>query len=174
VAIVLGHELVHATHEHSRRQYKKQIWVQLAALGAIGVAQETIDNKTQRLIVQSLALIGALAWKNGYGRSHEDQADRVGLRYAYEGGYAVARGPSLWNRFARKYGEQNKVANFFLGDHSVAKARAANLERELRVNYALSAPADRGAAGSRAPAHAADRRRCDPGSPSSSVPRRAR
>lgn len=136
VAIVLGHELVHATHEHSRRQYKKQIWVQLAALGAIGVAQETINSKTKRLIVQSLAVIGALAWRNGYGRSHEDQADRVGLRYAYEGGYAVTRGPGLWNRFAQKYGDQNKVANFFFGDHSVAKERAANLERELRVNYA--------------------------------------
>ena len=29
VAIVLGHELVHATHEHSRRQVKKDMWVQL-------------------------------------------------------------------------------------------------------------------------------------------------
>jgi hypothetical protein len=26
-----------------------------------------------------------LAWENGYGRNLEDQADRVGLRYAYEG-----------------------------------------------------------------------------------------
>jgi predicted Zn-dependent protease len=145
VAIVLGHELVHATHEHSRKQFKKQIWVQLAALGAIGVAQETIDDDTQRLVVQSLAAIGALAWQNGYGRSHEDQADRVGLRYAYAGGYAVGRGPALWNRFAKKYGDQNKVVNFFLGDHSVAKARAANLERELRLNYPSAQAAAAGA-----------------------------
>ena len=33
VAIVLGHELAHATHEHSRKQFKKQMWIQLAALG---------------------------------------------------------------------------------------------------------------------------------------------
>jgi hypothetical protein len=145
VAIVLGHELVHATHEHSRKQYKKQIWVQLAALGTIGAAQGTIDDDTQRLVVQSLAAIGALAWKNGYGRSHEDQADRVGLRYAHEAGYRVARGPALWNRFAKKYGDQNKVANFFFGDHSVARARAANLERELRLNYPSAQAAAAGA-----------------------------
>jgi Zn-dependent protease with chaperone function len=135
VAVVLGHELAHATHEHSRKQFKKQIWVQLAALGVIGVAEGTIDDKTKRLIVESLAVIGALAWQNGYGRSHEDQADRVGLRYAHAGRYDVRKGPGLWNRFAGKYGDSNKAVNFFFGSHSVAKARAANLERELRLNY---------------------------------------
>ena len=38
VAIVLGHELVHATHEHSRKQFKRDMWVQLAMLGALGAA----------------------------------------------------------------------------------------------------------------------------------------
>lgn len=73
VAIVLGHELTHATHEHSRRQFKKDVVIQLAALGVIAAAEGTIDNKTKRVIVQALAVIGALAWKNGYGRAYEDQ-----------------------------------------------------------------------------------------------------
>jgi predicted Zn-dependent protease len=134
VAIVLGHELVHATHEHSRRQYKKDMFIQLAAAG-IAVAARDIDDKRKRAIVQIAALLGASAWVNGYGRSHEDQADRVGLRYASEGGYAVRKGPVLWNRFAAKYGSGSKVANFFFGNHSVAKDRARNLERELKLNY---------------------------------------
>ena len=65
----------------------------------------------------------------------EDQADRVGLRYAYEAGYDVTKGPRLWNRFAKKYGEGNKVASFFFGDHSQSAARATKLEKELAFNY---------------------------------------
>lgn len=135
VAIILGHELVHATHEHSRKQFKKQIWIQLAALGALGLAESTIDNDTHRAIAQVLTMIGVSAWSSGYGRDNEDQADRVGLRYAYEGGFDVTKGPALWERFARKYGEQSKTLNFFFGDHSVAKDRERNLSRELALNY---------------------------------------
>ena len=73
--------------------------------------------------------------KSGYGRGMEDQADRVGLRYAYEAGYDITKGPRLWNRFAKKYGEGNKVANFFFSDHSQSAARATKLEKEIAFNY---------------------------------------
>jgi predicted Zn-dependent protease len=134
VAIVLGHELGHATYEHSRKQFKKAMLIQLAALGVV-VGAESIDSKWQRTAVQVATLLGVTAWQSGYGRRHEDQADRVGLRYAYEAGFDVGKGPQLWQRFAKKYGEPNKVVHFFLSDHSMAKVRAANLERELELNY---------------------------------------
>ena len=134
VAIVLGHELVHASHEHTRRQFKKQMWIQLAALGVAASASQ-IDNDTQRAVVGLVSTFGAMAWSNGYGRNLEDQADRVGLRYAYEAGYDITKGPRLWNRFAKRYGEQGKVANFFFSDHSQSSARAAKLEKEIAFNY---------------------------------------
>ncbi len=134
VAVVVGHELVHATHEHSRRQFRTNMFVQLAALG-VSVAAETIDSTAKRTVLQVATLLGTSAWISGYGRGHEDQADRVGLRYAHEGGYDVHKGPALWNRFAQKYGNPNKVVNFFFGDHSVAEARARNLTHELALNY---------------------------------------
>jgi hypothetical protein len=59
----------------------------------------------------------------------------VGLRYAYEGGFDVNRGPLPWKRFLDKYGDQNRVLNFFLGGHSQASARIRNLEREIVLNY---------------------------------------
>jgi hypothetical protein len=134
VAIVLGHELAHATHEHTRKQFKKAMWIQLAALGVAAAAQE-VDSKTQRAVLELVAAFGAMAWSNGYGRSLEDQADRVGLRYAYEAGYDVTKGPRLWQRFAQKYGQPGKVANFFFSNHSQSAARAAKLETELAFNY---------------------------------------
>jgi len=134
VAIVLGHELVHASHEHSRKGFKRDMWVQLIALGALGAAS-TIDDDTKQAIVGLAVLAGTSAVKSGYGRGMEDQADRVGLRYAYEAGYDITKGPRLWNRFAKKYGEGNKVANFFFSDHSQSAARATKLEKEIAFNY---------------------------------------
>ncbi len=134
VAIVLGHELTHATHEHSRRAFKKQMFVMLGTAVVAGAAEE-IDNKGKRLGVQLGALLLGSALTSGYGRDQEDQADRVGLRYAYEAGYDVEQGPTLWERFAKKYGDRNKAVNFFFGDHSVASDRARNLRRELDLNY---------------------------------------
>jgi hypothetical protein len=156
LAIVLGHELAHATHEHTRRQFKKQMWVQIAALGAAAAAGE-IDDRNKRAFAQILAAFTALAWTNGYGRDLEDQADRVGLRYAYEGGYDVARGPHLWTRFARKYGEPGRVANFFFANHSRSSARAANLGREIALNYPAEGTGIR-TAGATAPTRGAEAR----------------
>jgi len=134
MAIVLGHEIAHATHEHTRRQFKKAMWIQLVALGLSGASTE-IDDKTARAVAQLLIVFGAQAWQNGYGREMEDQADRVGLRYAYEAGYDITKGPRLWQRFAKKYGESSKAANFFFGNHSLSSARAVNLERQIAFNY---------------------------------------
>jgi Zn-dependent protease with chaperone function len=135
VAIIIGHELAHATHEHSRKSFKKSMLIQLAALGVAAIAEETVKGKSTREVLQVAAMLGATAWVNGYGRSHEDQSDRVGLRYAYEAGYDVRKGPALWNRFAAKYGDTPKALNFFFGSHSVAQDRARNLTRELSLNY---------------------------------------
>jgi Zn-dependent protease with chaperone function len=134
VAIVLGHELAHATHEHTRRRFAKAMWVQIAALGITAAARD-VDDRKQRLIVNLLTQFTAMAMVNGYGRDLEDQADRVGVRYAHEAGYAASRAPNLWRRFARKYGERGKLVNFFFGNHSLASQRAANLEKEIALNY---------------------------------------
>jgi Zn-dependent protease with chaperone function len=135
LAIVLGHEMVHATHEHTRRQFKKNMWIQLAAAGLAGVEEAAIDNEKAKVVAQLATMFAATAWSNGFGRDLEDQADRVGLRYAYEGGFDISKGPRLWNRFAKKYGESGKVANFFFSDHSLSSARAANLEKQILFNY---------------------------------------
>ena len=68
-------------------------------------------------------------------KSPEDQADRVGLRYAYEAGFPVDGAPGVWQRFLEKYGQEDRMTNFFFSDHSLASARKGNLEREIANNY---------------------------------------
>jgi hypothetical protein len=57
------------------------------------------------------------------------------MRYAYEAGYDVTKAPRLWRRFAQKYGDSDKVTNFFFGDHSLSLVRADNAERQLAYNF---------------------------------------
>jgi Zn-dependent protease with chaperone function len=134
LAVVLGHELTHATHEHSRKEFKNTMLVELIAVGAVGGAAAS-DSKKTAAVVGLASMFTLMAYKNGYSRGAEDQADRVGLRYVYEAGYDVHQGPELWGRFAKKYGDQNQAVNFFFGNHSVASARQKNLEREIAINY---------------------------------------
>jgi len=134
MAIVLGHELAHFTHEHSRRSQKRGIWTQIAGLGAV-VAASTIDNDAARIAAMSGSALGMTAFGAGYSRDLEDQADRVGLRYAYEAGYDVRQGPSLWGKFKSKYGEQGSMTNFFVGSHSRPSDRIRNIESEIALNY---------------------------------------
>jgi hypothetical protein len=134
LAIVVGHELAHYTHEHSRRQARRGIWTQLGALAAMLTA-EAVDNEALKNSIAIGAGLALSAIDAGYGRDLEDQADRVGLRYAYEAGFDVQRAPQVWQRFLEKYGEENQLVNFFFSDHSRAGARKKNLERELQWNY---------------------------------------
>ncbi len=134
LAIVVGHELAHYTHEHPLRQLQKNLWIQagnVAALAAIAV----IDSSGWQALARLGGMLGFSAWSNQYSRGLEDQADRVGLRYAHEAGFDVSDAPAVWQRFLDKYGDGNRVTSFFFSDHSSAAARRANLEQELRLNY---------------------------------------
>jgi Zn-dependent protease with chaperone function len=134
LAIVLGHELSHATQEHSRKQASKGMVSGLAATAAeLGASMMKSD--LGRAAVTGAAGLGATTFGNVYSREYEDQADRVGLRYVYEAGYDYTKAPALWQRFADKYGDQDKVSNFFFGNHSTNLERKKDLQREIANNY---------------------------------------
>ena len=138
MAIVLGHELAHATEEHSRKQQSKSTASGIAgAVASIG--SEMINNDLLKSAAQGATALGVTTFGNTYSRSYEDQADRVGLRYVYEAGYDVTKAPALWRRFAAKYPEGSKFQNFFFGNHSLSTERAAALEKEIKNNYADAA-----------------------------------
>jgi len=134
VALVVGHELAHVTHEHLRREFNKSMWIQGLSLAAVVVA-ETIDNDKARVATQAAAIGTGLALTNHFSRASEDQADRVGLRYAYEGGYDPAQAPRLWERFREKYGDTPKALNFFIGSHPRGSDRIASMQEQVALNY---------------------------------------
>ena len=134
LSVVLGHEIAHASYEHSRRQASKGMISGIAGT-AVAVGASQIGNKTARDVATTAAGLGSSAFNNNYSRDYEDQADRVGLRYVYEAGYDYKTAPALWRRFAAKYGDQNEIENFFFGNHSLSTKRAAALDKEIKNNY---------------------------------------
>jgi Zn-dependent protease with chaperone function len=134
LAIVVGHELAHYTHEHSRRQMRRGVWTQLIGLGAI-LGAGAFGGDAALAAAQLGATFTLPALTSRYGRDLEDQADRVGLRYAHEAGFPVADAPQVWQRFLDKYGQEDRVTNFFFSDHSLASDRKENLQAELATNY---------------------------------------
>jgi Zn-dependent protease with chaperone function len=141
LALVLGHELAHYTYEHSRRKGTgaKNTIGQILAVGS-QVAGAAVGGTAGQLAAMGAGL-GASAVMTGYSREFEDQADRVGLRYAWEGGFDVKKGPGLWQKFKDKYGETDKFTNFFQGDHSRPTERIKNIQRQIDMHYQGTAPA---------------------------------
>jgi Zn-dependent protease with chaperone function len=138
VAIVLGHELAHATLEHSRRGMSKSRWARIA--GTVASVGGEVMGGWGGVAVSGLGGVGSVALGSGFSRGFEDQADRVGLRYAYEGGFAAEKAPALWRRFAAKYGDGGGVGNFLFGSHASAGSRAKDMEAEVARNYAAGVP----------------------------------
>ena len=134
LAIVLGHELAHATYEHSRRQARAGMASGLAGQAA-QIGAGLLENDMMRTAAQQATALGVTTFGNSFSRDYEDQADRVGLRYVYEAGYDYRKAPALWNRFAEKYEDPDKVTNFFFGNHSLSAERAKALQKEIDRNY---------------------------------------
>lgn len=148
LAGVIGHEMAHATHEHSRRS-KDSVLSQGMSVGTkIGV-----------LAKDDLATFGLGILKNKFDRDMENQADRVGLRYMYDADYDPRESPKVWREMDRLLksaaGETNsnnstltgsvidllikdnkaKVENFLYSSHPEAIARLRNLNRQIANNY---------------------------------------
>jgi Zn-dependent protease with chaperone function len=134
MAIVLGHELTHYTHEHIRRSQSHSTLAQILGAGT-AVAASQIKNPTAQQMAALGGQLGLSALMSGYSREYEDQADRVGLRYVYQAGFDPTKGPGLWGKFKEKYGEEDKITNFFTGDHSRPTERIKNINRQLKLNY---------------------------------------
>ena len=110
------------------------MWSELLGAG-VSLAAEAIKNDALKTTVQVAAVVATVTSLSKYSRGHEVQADRVGLRYVHEAGFDVTTGPKVWKKFQDKYGDENRVVNFFLGSHSRSADRIRNMEAELKLNY---------------------------------------
>jgi hypothetical protein len=125
---VMGHEIAHATHEHTWRQQQfhkgKRFAISLAGAVAASYGLSSVADITN--------LVNA-AIVNGHSRSLENQADRVGLQYMVAAGYDPREAPVVWKLMAKKFGLH--ATNFFWSSHDNNATRRSYLMNELKNNY---------------------------------------
>lgn len=127
LAVVLGHEVAHATSRHGAERISQELLTQIA-LGAValGVEETKWSDETKALVVGGLAVGAQLLVLLPYSRDHESEADEIGLRFAIRAGYDPQAAPALWERMAA-LGDQGPE---FLSTHPDPTNRAERL-REL-------------------------------------------
>jgi len=114
LAIVLGHEIAHAVARHSAEQMSTQIkqkygmQIGAAVLGGMGVGSNTSS------IIQAIAAQGFNFKNLSYSRSHESEADHMGLIFAAMAGYDPQVAVAFWQRMAAA---SNNQRSEFFSDH---------------------------------------------------------
>ncbi|MDP2387015.1 MAG: M48 family metallopeptidase [Bacteroidota bacterium] len=104
LAIVMGHEIAHAVARHGNERMSQGMAVQLGGV-AISVAMQNKSKDVQNLFMQSYGLGSQLGMLK-YSRTHETEADKMGLVFAAMAGYDPNSAIGFWERMAAQSGGQ--------------------------------------------------------------------
>ncbi len=121
LAIVIGHEIAHALREHSREQVSQAIAAQ-AAIG-VGAALLGIQGAGD---VASMGYQALVATK--FSRSHESEADRIGLELTARAGYDPRAGITLWRKMLAA---EKGAPPEFLSSHPAGQSRIQEIDALL-------------------------------------------
>ncbi|MES2566738.1 MAG: M48 family metallopeptidase [Bacteroidota bacterium] len=124
LAVVMGHEIAHAVARHGNERMTQGMIVQFGA-AALSIALQQNSALTQTLFQQAYGLstsLGALK----YSRTHETEADKMGLVFAAMGGYNPEAAISFWQRMSQAGSGQNPPE--FLSTHPSDETRINNLK----------------------------------------------
>ena len=125
LAIVLGHEIAHAVARHSAEQMSTQMKQQQGLqMGAAVAGMLGMGTNTTSLIGAVVA--NGFNFKNlSYSRSHESEADHMGLIFAALAGYDPQTAITFWQRMAAQ--SSNKTSEF-LSDHPSDETRIRQIQ----------------------------------------------
>lgn len=95
IAAVMGHEISHALREHARERISRQMGTQMAvgiagALFGIGQLGQGVGN-----------MVADVTLNLPNSRTHEVEADRIGVELAARAGYDPRAAISLWEKMAK-------------------------------------------------------------------------
>lgn len=126
LATVLGHEVSHALANHGAQRMSA---AQLQQLGAVGVAVASggKSEQTQQILQQAYGLGSQVGVMLPFSRSHESEADQIGLTLMAIAGYNPDYALTFWQRMAAKSG--GNAPPEFLSTHPSDATRIANLRK---------------------------------------------
>jgi len=123
LAVVLGHEIAHALREHSREQVSQA----MAAQTAIGVGATVLGIGDAGANMAASGYRALIATR--FSRSHESEADRIGLELSARAGYDPRGGITLWQKMISA--NQGGRPPEFLSSHPAEASRVREIEKLL-------------------------------------------
>ena len=129
VAVIMGHEVAHAIAHHSRERASQQVLTNLGGtLLNLGLSAGGASSLTGEMAMTAYGLGSQVGVLLPFSRSHESEADRIGLTLMAMAGYDPAEAAAFWRRMGEKKGGGSLE---FLSTHPSDSTRVANIERYL-------------------------------------------
>jgi predicted Zn-dependent protease len=131
LAVVMGHEVAHATLRHGGKRMTQGMLTQVAMTAVdagMGLTQMSDGARGNVMAVLGVgANVGVLL---PFSREHETEADVEGLRYLIRAGYDPNEAPKLWERMAQLGGSSGPA---WLSTHPASADRAAKLREMIPI-----------------------------------------
>lgn len=126
LAIVMGHEIAHAIARHGNERMSQGLAVQFGGI-LLSAALQNKPQETQNLFLQSYGLTSTLGILK-YSRTHETEADKMGLVFAAMAGYDPNAAVTFWERMAAQSGQKPIE---FLSTHPSDETRISDIKAFL-------------------------------------------
>ncbi len=129
IAAVMGHEIAHAFAKHGQERMTSAYGQQLGGIAvAIGTSGQSYE--TQALwnsLYGMSSQVGMLA----YSRTHETEADKLGMVFMIMAGYDPEEAIDVWKRM--KVNSKGEAPPEFLSTHPSNDTRIADLQKYLPI-----------------------------------------
>jgi len=127
LAIVVGHEVAHATSGHGNERMSQSGIAELVmSLGGAALGFTELSEGNRDMVMALAGATANVAVMLPFSRKHETEADRIGLLFALRAGYRIEEAPLLWERMAKMGGGGGPE---FLSTHPDPLGRAEDLRR---------------------------------------------
>jgi predicted Zn-dependent protease len=127
LAAVIGHEVSHALARHGNERMSQGLLVQVGGL-TLGKAMQNKPETTKNLWLQAFGIGASLGFILPYSRTHEYEADHIGLILMARAGYNPNEAIAFWERMSKSDGKKPPE---FLSTHPADGKRIAELKNHL-------------------------------------------
>lgn len=126
LATVLGHEIAHVFAGHGEERMSQQLIAQLGSV-ALSTALQKQPEETQQIFMTAYGLGSQVAVLLPFSRTHENEADHLGLIFMAMAGYDPNEAVGFWQRMAAASGSGSKTPEF-LSTHPADETRIKNIQ----------------------------------------------
>jgi predicted Zn-dependent protease len=130
LAMLLGHELTHATHRHTWQEYQ-HAFAATAAHSYLSVLA-SVAGGYYADAVSGLSAVITQSAISGYSRDKEDQADEQGLTLAARAGYDPREAARLFQRMLDATDKADRRYSFLYSTHPKLKQRVESCAKRSR------------------------------------------